>query len=377
MSIVGEEKARRYRELRRELDAMRNSKVPADRALIVTESGPQPADTYLLLRGNPHSLGDKVEPAFLQVVSNAAPSLPSPSPGSKTTGRRKVLADWIASPENPLTARVIANRVWQYHFGRGIVRSSSNLGTQGDKPTHPELLDWLASELVANGWSLKALHRVILNTDAYKMSSRPDVAALAADPMNDRFWRFDMRRLTAEEIRDSILAVSGSLSLKMYGPGVYPEIPAEVMAGQSMPGKGWGKSSLEDQNRRSIYVHVKRSLILPILETFDLAETDRSSPVRFATTQPTQALGMLNGSFMNRQAKLFADRLRREAGPDTTRQVEHALRLATGRRPTDREIKRGVALIDTLLQRDGASPDLALESFCLVVLNINEFLYLD
>jgi mono/diheme cytochrome c family protein len=376
-SIVGEDKARRYRELRRQLDQLKTQKGPGDRALIVTESGPQPSETHLLLRGNPHSLGEKVEPSFLQVVSNSAPVLPSPSPGSKTTGRRSVLANWIASPENPLTARVIANRVWQYHFGRGIVRSSSNLGTQGDKPTHPELLDWLASELIANGWSLKALHRVILNSDAYKTSSKPNPAALAADPMNDRFWRFDMRRLTAEEIRDSILAVSGSLSLKMYGPGVYPEIPAEVLAGQSMPGHGWGKSSVEDQNRRSVYVHVKRSLVLPILETFDLAETDRSTPVRFVTTQPTQALGMLNGSFMNRQAKLFAERLRREAGPDSSKQVEHALKLATGRKPSDKEIKRGVALIETLLQQDGATPDLALESFCLVVLNINEFLYLD
>ena len=245
---------------------------------------------------------------------------------------------------------MIANRVWQYHFGRGIVRSSSNLGTQGDKPTHPELLDWLASELVANGWKLKSLHRLILNSDAYKMSSKPDEKALAADPMNDRVWRFDMRRLTGEEVRDSILAVTGSLSLKMYGPGVYPEIPAEVMAGQSMPGAGWGKSSTEDQNRRSVYVHVKRSLILPILESFDLAETDRSSPVRFATTQPTQALGLLNGSFMNRQAKLFADRLRREAGPDPARQVEHALPAgapAGSRR--EKEVKRGVALIAALL----------------------------
>ena len=376
-AILGEEKARLLRDLRTQLGDLKKRKVPADRALVVTEAGPQAPETHVLLRGNPHSLGDKVEPGFLQVVGTSAPTLPTPLPGSKTTGRRTVLADWIASPDNPLTARVMANRVWQYHFGRGIVRSSSNLGTQGDRPTHPELLDWLASEFVANGWRLKPLHRLILASDAYKMSSRSDEAALAADPMNDRFWRFDMRRLTAEEIRDSILAVTGTLSPKMYGPGVYPEIPAEVMAGQSVPGAGWGKSSPEDQSRRSVYVHVKRSLILPILETFDLAETDRSSPVRFATTQPTQALGMLNGTFMNRQAKLFADRLRREAGPEAPRQVEHALRLVTGRQPTDKEIRRGVSLIAALLERDGATPELALESFCLVVLNLNEFLYLD
>jgi hypothetical protein len=271
----------------------------------------------------------------------------------------------------------MANRVWQYHFGRGIVRSSSNVGTQGDKPTHPELLDWLASELIAKGWHLKDFHRVILNSDAYQRSSKPEPGALAADPMNDRLWRFDMRRLTAEEIRDSILAVSGSLSLKMYGPGVYPEIPAEVMAGQSVPGAGWGKSSFEDQNRRSVYVHVKRSLILPILETFDLAETDRSSAVRFVTTQPTQALGMLNGSFMNKQAQAFAARLKKEAGPETAKQVDLAFQLTTGRKPTEKELGRGVALMIALKENDGATADLALESFCLVVLNLNEFLYLD
>ena len=377
-SVLGEEKARQYRRLRGELEELKKRKVPADRALVVTEAGAEAPETHLMIRGNPHSPGDKVEPGFLQVLGTSKPDLPSPPPGSKTTGRRTVLANWLASPDNPLTARVMANRSWQYHFGRGIVRSSSNLGTQGDKPTHPELLDWLASELVSNGWRLKALHRLILNSDAYKMSSKPDEAALAADPMNDRFWRFDMRRLTAEEVRDSILSVTGALNLKMYGPGVYPEIPAEVMAGQSVPGAGWGKSSPEDQNRRSVYVHVKRSLILPILESFDLAETDRSSPVRFATTQPTQALGLLNGSFLNRQAKLFADRLGREAGPEPKDKVELALRLATGRKPTEKEVARGVWLL-TMLEggHAGVSPGRALESFCLVVLNLNEFLYLD
>ena len=375
--ILGDAKARRYRELRRELDEVRNRKVPADRALVVTEAGREAPETYLLIRGNPNAHGDKVEPAFLQVVATSTPTIPTPPTGLKSTGRRTVLADWISSPDNPLTARVMANRVWQYHFGRGIVRSSSNLGTQGDKPTHPELLDWLASELIANGWKLKPLHRLILNSDAYKMSSKLNEAAIAADPMNDRFWRFDMRRLTAEEVRDSILSVTGALSLKMYGPGVYPEIPPEVMAGQSVPGNGWSGSTPEDQSRRSIYVHVKRSLILPILESFDQAETDRSSPVRFATTQPTQALGMLNSKFMNREAKRFAERLKREAGPEAPQQVELALRLATGRKPSDREIQRGVALIAALRDRDGASPELAMESFCLVTLNLNEFLYLD
>src|SRR3954453_9679448 len=208
----------------------------------------------------------------------------------------------------------MVNRIWQYHFGRGIVRSPNNFGLQGDKPTHPELLDWLAAELLRQGWRLKPLHRLIMASNAYRMSSREDPEALKKDPVNDLFWRFDMRRLGAEEIRDSILAVTGTLNLKMYGPGVYPAIPAEVMAGQSQPGKGWGQSSPEEQARRSVYVHVKRSLLVPILESFDVAETDRPSPVRFATTQPTQALAMLNGAFLNQQAELLAARLRGEGG---------------------------------------------------------------
>ncbi len=374
--LLGEEKVKRYRELRRELDVLKAQKPTAERALVVTESGPQARPTHLMLRGNPHSPGDQVEPAFLQVASVTPPALPVTTGGAKTTGRRTVLADWIASPENPLTARVMANRVWQYHFGRGIVRSSSNVGTQGDKPTHPELLDWLATELIANGWKLKPLHRLIMTSEAYKRSSRAQPEALAADPQDDLFWRFEMRRLTAEEIRDSVLAVTGSLSLKMYGPGVYPEIPAEVMAGQSVPGAGWSKSSVEDQSRRSIYVHVKRSLLVPILESYDVAETDRSSPIRFATTQPTQALGMINSTFINRQSAALADRLRREAGDRPSDQVVLALRLITDRRPTEAEVARGVALISGLRDR-GSSAESALASFCLVALNLDEFIYLD
>jgi hypothetical protein len=209
------------------------------------------------------------------------------------------------------------------------------------------------------------------------MSSKVNPKALAADAANDLFWRFDMRRLSAEEIRDSILAVSGNLNLKMFGPGVYPEIPKEVLAGQSVPGRGWGKSTPEEQARRSIYIHVKRSLLYPILESFDLAEADRSTPVRFSTTQPTQALGMINGDFLNKQATIFAARLQREAGADVAAQVRHALRLATARVPTDADVRRGVDLIQNLQTQDGASADAALHAFCLVVLNLNEFVYLD
>jgi hypothetical protein len=376
--LLGAERTADYERLRRELRALSRAKVPGEKALCVTEPGPEAPETYLLLRGgNPHVPGERVEPAFLTVLGTGSPDIPSPPSGARTCGRRRVLADWIAAPDNPLVPRVMANRLWQHHFGRGIVRSPNNFGLQGDRPTHPELLDWLAAELVARGFRLKPLHRLIMTSSAYRMSSRPNPEALARDPLNERFWRFDMRRLGAEEIRDAILATTGTLSLTMYGPGIYPEIPAEVMAGQSMPGKGWGKSSSADQARRSVYIHVKRSLLVPILESFDLAETDRSTPVRFATTQPTQALGMLNSAFLNRQAGLFAERLRREAGAAPAAPVALALYLATGRSPEDAEVRRGLSLMDALRAHGGLGERAALEAFCLVVLNMNEFIYLD
>lgn len=375
--VLGKQRMIEYRKLKKALEALKTKAVGAEMALCVTETGPNPPATHVLVRGNPHVEGDKVEPGFPQVVSAREPVLSRPAPGSRTSGRRIVLADWLAAADNPLPSRVIVNRVWQYHFGRGIVRSSNDFGLQGTRPTHPELLDWLASEFMAQGWHFKALHRLILTSNTYRMSSRGNAKALASDPANDSFWRFDMRRLSAEEIRDSILAVSGNLNLKMFGPGVYPEIPAEVLAGQSVPGRGWGKSTPEEQARRSIYIHVKRSLLYPILESFDLAETDRSTPVRFATTQPTQALGMLNGEFLNKQAKFFAERLRREAGADVSSQVRLALTLATGRVPGESDIRRGVDLVQGLQMRDGADASVALNAFSLVVLNLNEFIYLD
>jgi hypothetical protein len=375
--VLGKERMAEYKKLKRALQSLYGQGTGADMALCVTEAGPQPPETHVLVRGNPHVKGDRVEPGFPQVVSKSNPLLPKPPAGSRTSGRRLVLADWIASADNPLTARVIVNRVWQHHFGRGIVRSSNDFGLQGSRPTHPELLDWLASEFVAQGWRFKTLHRLILTSNAYRMSSRGNPKALAADAANDLFWRFDMRRLSAEEIRDSILAVSGNLNPKLFGPGVYPEIPAEVLAGQSVPGRGWGKSPPEEQARRSIYIHVKRSLLYPVLESFDLAETDRSTPVRFSTTQPTQALGMLNGDFLGKQAKLLADRLRREAGRDVAAQVRRALYLATAHAPSEADIRRGMDLIRDLQSRDGANAEAALNAFCLVVLNLNEFIYLD
>ena len=221
------------------------------------------------------------------------------------------------------------------------------------------------------------MHRLIMTSQAYRMSSRVRAGPLKADPANDFFWRFEMRRLTAEEIRDSILAINGTLNLKMFGPSIYVEIPKEVLAGQSVPGKNWGNSTAEEQARRSIYIHVKRSLLTPILESFDVAETDRSTAVRFSTVQPTQALGLLNSEFMNRQAEVFGARLRKEAGDDLQKQIRLGLYLVTSREPTSAEIKRGLRLVESLKADDHATPEVALKYFCLMALNLNEMVYLD
>jgi hypothetical protein len=368
---------------KRQLAALDAERAAIPRALVVTEHGPVPPETFVFYRGNPHAEPapeNRVEPAFPAVLAPPAPVI-TPPPTGRSSGRRLALARWIASPDNPLTARVIANRVWQHHFGRGIVRSTSNFGLMGDPPTHPELLDWLAGELVAGGWRLKALHKTILMSRAYRAASTGIPEALARDPLNDALWRFDMRRLTAEELRDSIHVASGAFNPRMFGPSVYPTMPQAVLATQSRPGSGWGDSPAAEQARRSVYIHVKRSLLTPLLADFDLADPDASCPVRFTTTQPTQALGMMNGDFLHAQARLFAERVRREAGgTDADRaaaMVRRAIEVALLRPATDTEVARGVALMDELETTDGVAPGRALELFCLMVLNTNEFAYLD
>jgi mono/diheme cytochrome c family protein len=377
-SQVSEQDLAEYRRLVGERTRLRMQKPAAvEKALCVTEIGRQARDTFVLLRGSAHAKGDRVQPGFLSVLGAPDPVI-QPSPYDDTSGRRLALAKWLAGRENPLTARVMVNRVWGYHFGRGIVRSTSNFGFQGDRPTHPELLDWLTSRFVNDfGWKLKPLHWLILTSEAYRRSSHANPVALKKDPENDLFWRFDMRRLEAEELRDAVLSANGSLNLKMGGPSIYPDIPAEVLAGQSMPGAGWGKSSPTEQCRRSVYIFVKRSLIVPIIASFDGPETDFACPSRFATTQPTQALGMMNSAWINQQAKVFADYLKSKAGDKPESQVTLALARVLQRKPTAAEVQRGVRLIQSLQNDEKLSADAALTSFGVVALNLNEFIYLD
>ncbi len=345
-------------------------------ALAVTENGTDAPTMHVLMRGNPHVPGEEVTPGFLSVLSPPEPVI-RPTEDGSSSGRRLALANWIVDKKNPLTARVLANRLFQYHFGRGIVRSSSNFGRLGDLPTHPELLDWLAAECINKGWRMKPMHKMLVLSNAYRMSSRGNKVALAKDPENSLLWRFDMRRLDAEEIRDSILAVDGTLNPTMYGPSIYPTIPKEVLAGQSMPGAGWGKSTPEEQARRSVYVHIKRSLAVPILASFDAAETDFTCPVRFATTQPTQALTMINSPFIADQSDKFADLLEKQAGSDGAAQVRLGLWRTLQRAPTANEIARGVSFLAEAEKEPTITKHEALRRYCLVLLNLNEFIYLD
>ncbi len=352
---------------------------PARRALAlsVNHCSVNPPDAFVMARGNAHNPGARVEPGFPTVLGSAAPSVPKPVKGAKSSGRRTVLADWVASKDNPLTARVFVNRLWQHHFGRGIVPTPNDFGKLGEPPTHPELLDWLADEFVKGGWHVKRMHRLIMTSRAYQMSAKADAEALKVDPANTLFWRFNMRRLTAEEVRDSILAASGRLNLKAGGPSAYPKIPREVLQGQSVPGSGWSQSPPDEAARRSVYVHVKRSLLVPILAHHDQADTDSSCPVRYTTTVPTQALGMLNGEFTNEQAAAFAERLRREAPNDVAAQVRRAVRLTTGRTPADDEVRKDMAFINDMRTKHGLTQAAALAQYCLLALNTNEFIYVD
>ncbi len=329
------------------------------------------ADTHVLLRGNPNLRGDAVEPGVPAVLADRSPAF---APGS---GKRRALADWLTDPRNPRTARACVNRLWQYHFGRGIVPTSNDFGGLGEPPSHPELLDWLAAEFMDGGWSIKRIHRLIVLSSTYRMSSHGSTKGLAVDPSNRWMWRFPMRRLSAEEIRDAILSVSGTLNLKAGGPSIFPPIPRAVLAGQSVPGQGWKTSPPAEASRRSVYVHIKRSLLVPILAVHDAADTDTSCPVRYTTTVPTQALGFLNGEFSNEQAAHLALRVRREAPASLESQVRRAIRLTTAREPTSDEVRSDVDFIRKLMTDARLEPQTALQQYCLMLLNANEFVYLD
>ena len=370
----------RYEIMKQEERGLQGEKnrLPAQETVLsVAQINPNPEQMHLLMRGNPHVPGDPVSPGFPELFAGPEPEFPASGVREGRSGNRIALANWITSPDNRLTSRVMVNRIWQHHFGRGIVRTPNNFGLLGAPPTHPDLLNWLATEFVHQGWRMKSLHKLIVTSEAYKRSSTAVESSLAQDPNNDNFWRFDLRRLSAEEVRDSVLAVTGSLNLSLYGPSIYPELSPEVLATQSKPGDGWGKSSPEDQNRRSVYIFIKRSLIPPELTNFDFPDTDVTCEGRFLTIQPSQALAMMNGSFLNEQSARFADRLRSEAGNERNAQVKLALELVSQHTPATEDINDGLKLMEQLQQKHQLSEEESLRLFCLYALNLNSFLFVD
>ncbi len=326
------------KKLSKQIEDMKDEKPPFEFALAVRERGPKPPPTQVLIRGNAGNAGPEVQPAFLTVLGAQKPSLTVPAPEAASTGRRRAFADWVASPENPLTARVMANRIWQHHFRHGIVKTTSDFGRAGTPPTHPKLLDWLAAEFIENGWSIKKLHKTIMLSQTYQMSSRAENAkAGEIDPGNDLLWRQNLRRLEAEALRDTILAISGRLNPKMGGRGFFPRLSGEVLAGQSRPGLDWEISSADELSRRSLYAYVRRTMSVPMLDAFDYSNTTSPLSERPVTTVAPQSLLLLNDEFMREQAAALAERITKDAGEKTDHFVERGFQLAVGREPTRRE----------------------------------------
>jgi hypothetical protein len=365
---------------------------PFDFALAVAENGPKPRPTRILLRGDVQTPGAEVSPAFPAIFAQSPPPAPERPTDAASTGRRRQLAEWMSNPQNPLTARVMANRVWQHHFGTGLVPTPDDFGFTGLPPSHPELLDHLASELVRQSWHLKALHRQVMTSRAYRMSSQARSArARNVDDSNRWVWRQNLRRLEAEAIRDSVLTISGRLNPDRGGPSVFPTLPAEVHTTQDSAGKGWQDSPQREQDRRSIYLVVKRALKVPLLECFDAANGTVPTGQRSRTTVAPQALTLLNDPWIQIQAAAFADRVTREAGTDRDRQIQRAFALALQRPPTAAEARAARNLLRDqaaavrldpkndhpsglrTVPQPGA-PQAALVSLCRGLLNVNEVL---
>ena len=325
--------------------------------------------SHIHLRGRAAIPGDEVTPAVPVSLTARQPEFPAPD---GTSRRRLTLANWIASADNPLTARVIVNRVWQQHFGTGLVATPSDFGLIGSAPTHPELLDWLADWFThEGGWSLKKLHRLILESATWrqrtggmeywsggvvgKKANTPtlqhSITPSSADPQSTLLWRFPYRRLEVEAIRDSVLAVSGTLNPRVGGPSMYPQVPRVVLEGHSDPDKIWPAFNEADASRRTVYAFLKRSLVVPMLEVLDVCDTTQSAERRSVTSIAPQALTLFNGDFVMQQARHFAARLEREAGASRDKQIELAYRLALCRPPKPLEL----SAMKTYLDREARS----------------------
>jgi hypothetical protein len=360
-----------------------------------------PPATAIFHRGDPKNPKDTVGPADLTILASfqKAP-LGGSKRGATSTGRRGDFARHLTSGQHPLATRVLANRIWHHHFGRGIVGTVADFGNQGDRPTHPELLDWLASELVAKKWSLKDMHRLLMNSMVYKQSSTRTAEGDAVDPDNLLLSRAPVRRLDAETLRDAMLAVSGQLNPKMFGTPVpvMLDTDGQVIVGvdtTDTAGRPTGKvvPLNGEEFRRSVYVQMRRTRPLALLETFDLPKMEPNCELRSASTVAPQSLTLMNSAFALGAATAFAERVQREAGAAPEARIQRAWKLALGTQPTADELQRSLTFLEDKTSTPAAAasaasstkggtpahpPELAaLATLCQALLNSNAFLYAD
>lgn len=349
-------------QLEAEIEDLEGTLPPALPTIPTIQNGER-TEIHVLKRGDWDRKGEQVGPRGLTVLVPEMLAEDKPDVGQPRTR----LAQWLTDPSHPLTARVIVNRIWLHHFGQGIVKTPNDFGVNGGRPSHPELLDWMAAELVARGWQMKALHRLILLSSTYQQSSAPARTTVFSlkDPDNRLLWRFNRRRLAAEEIRDAMLAVSGQLSHHAGGPSVMVPVDPELVHLLYKPSQWQATPNVQEQHRRSIYLIAKRNLRLPFMEVFDQPALLTSCARRESSTHAPQALELLNGKMANDLAGAFAARLRTEAGPRLEAQVRLAYELATGRSPTP-----GEAQIATAFVREQS-----LTEFALAMFNLNDSLY--
>ena len=379
-------------------DAMKPQPLPT--AMAAFDGDTQAPPTCVLAGGDYHKPGKEVTPGFPAFLGASEPEITAPMARPNSTGRRSALAKWLTRPDHPLTARVIVNRLWQFHFGQGIVATTNDFGAMGGNPSHQELLDWLAAELVANGWHLKPLQRMMVLSAAYCQTSQVDPSnaeqakALTADATDNLVWHARRQRLEGEALRDAMLEVSDQLNLRMYGPSALPELPA-VLADSRYSWDPDDKAA--DRNRRSIYVFAKRNMRLPIFEAFDQPDMHNSCPRRTTTTTAPQALELLNGELTDQAARHWSGKLLADFGGDEGKLVREAYLEAYGRPPQDDEIKTAEEFIETetkAIAQDGTKVDgdhlpaplpakidrakaAAVLDFCHAMFCSNEFLYVD
>ncbi len=374
--------------------ALRATKPAEEYVLALTEVPGQVPTTYLFQRGDHEQPGGAIAPGGLTILAERNPLRIPPTDSQRpTSGRRLALARWLTEGKHPLTARVLVNRFWMHHFGRGLVATPTDFGFLGERPTHPELLDWLASDFMAQGWKLKRLHRLLLTSSAYRQSSRREGAKDTIDPENRLLGRMPVRRLEAEVVRDAMLAVSGKLNPTAFGKPVPVKVDevGEVVVGVDTTdgaGRPTGKvvSLHGEEFRRSIYVQVRRSQPLNLLEAFDGASLEPNCELRHSSTVATQSLLLMNSRFVVSQAEFFAARVAADKAHTPAEQVHQAWKLALGRPPTAREVKEGVAFLErqTALFQTRTTPNSkttparqALASYCQALLSCNRFLYVD